>query len=89
MACGCSNSTVAAPVASGVESGVLIDLQVTGMHCGGCLRRVERALLAVPGVTGAKLDLATGQAHVHVAVGGTGAKALVAAVAAAGYGATA
>jgi heavy metal translocating P-type ATPase len=60
------------------------DLRVTGMTCASCVGRVERALTAVPGVTGAAVNLATGLARVD---GVADSAALVAAVAAAGYAA--
>ncbi|SET80624.1 heavy metal translocating P-type ATPase [Paracoccus homiensis] len=37
-------------------------LGVTGMNCGSCVGRVERALNAMPGVIGADVNLATGVA---------------------------
>jgi Cu+-exporting ATPase len=58
-------------------------LPVEGMTCAACAGRVKRALLAVPGVTGAEVNPASGQAE----VAGTAAPdALAAAVAKAGYG---
>ena len=39
-------------------------LAVTGMSCASCVGRVERALTRVPGVLGASVNLATGQATV-------------------------
>ena len=42
-----------------------ITLPVEGMHCAGCVGRVERALAAVPGVTGASVNLATHRATVE------------------------
>ncbi len=62
------------------------DLVVTGMTCASCAGRVERALLAVPGVKAASVNLATERARV---AGGPEVRgeALVAAVEAAGYGA--
>ncbi|MBS1124148.1 MAG: copper-translocating P-type ATPase [Deltaproteobacteria bacterium] len=42
-------------------------LQVTGMHCGGCARRIERALAKVDGVVGVEIDVATGSVKVAVA----------------------
>ena len=39
-------------------------LRVTGMHCGNCSGRVQRALLAVPGTASAVVDLAAGSAVV-------------------------
>jgi len=60
-----------------------LDLAIEGMSCASCVRRVEKALTAVPGVTGANVNLATERAH--VAWQGDGADALLAAVAKAGY----
>ncbi|WP_193940580.1 heavy metal translocating P-type ATPase [Parahaliea mediterranea] len=59
-------------------------LLIEGMNCASCVGRVERALMAVPGVAGATVNLATEQASVQ---GSAPAKALVAAVAGAGYSA--
>jgi copper chaperone CopZ len=42
-------------------------LQVTGMHCGGCARRIERALAKVDGVVGVDIDVATGSVKVATA----------------------
>lgn len=61
-----------------------MDLQIEGMTCASCVRRVEQALLAVPGVTSATVNLATESAHATTA-GGVSAKALQDAVAALGY----
>jgi Cu+-exporting ATPase len=65
---------------------VAVDLAVTGMTCAGCVRRVEKALAQVPGVTDATVNFATARARVH---GGAGVRPgqLVAAVKAAGYAA--
>ena len=41
-------------------------LSVEGMHCASCVGRVEAALLAVPGVTEAHVNLAIQQASVRV-----------------------
>jgi copper chaperone CopZ len=60
-----------------------VTLAVSGMTCGGCANAVRRALTRVPGVAGAEVDLAQGRATVQ---GSAPADALVAAVAAAGYG---
>lgn len=40
-------------------------LQIEGMTCASCVRRVEKALGAVPGVLGASVNLATEQATVR------------------------
>jgi copper chaperone CopZ len=59
-------------------------LSITGMTCDGCVGAVTRVLSRVPGVAEAKVDLAVGRATV---IGNVAPEALVAAVAAAGYGA--
>ncbi len=40
---------------------------VEGMHCASCVRRVEQAILAVPGVSSAVVDLLSGHAEARVA----------------------
>lgn len=40
-------------------------LPVTGMHCASCVRRVETALAAVPGVQSASVNLATSEASLQ------------------------
>ncbi len=42
-----------------------LTLAIDGMTCASCVRRVERALAAIPGVTSASVNLATGQAIVQ------------------------
>lgn len=46
------------------EEGYQWVLPVSGMHCGACVSRVEKALLSVPGVRAVEVDLATGTAGV-------------------------
>jgi P-type Cu+ transporter len=59
-----------------------LTLPVVGMNCASCVGRVERALTAVPGVTGAEANLATGA----VRISGAGEpRALTEALAQAGY----
>ncbi len=60
------------------------ELSIEGMTCASCVRRVERSLLAVPGVLTATVCLATERVRVHF-IGLPHAQALVAAVAEAGY----
>jgi Cu+-exporting ATPase len=43
----------------------LLELEVEGMSCASCVARVERALLGVPGVESASVNLATGTATLH------------------------
>ena len=57
---------------------------ITGMTCASCVSRVERAIAAAPGVTGATVNLATESADVGLAAGAD-PQAVIAAIAAAGY----
>ena len=57
-------------------------LAVSGMTCSGCVKSVERALLRVPGVERALVDLSAGQAVVE---GNASTESLVNAVQEAGY----
>ncbi|HJV39057.1 MAG TPA: heavy metal-associated domain-containing protein [Geothrix sp.] len=56
--------------------------RVTGMTCGGCVRHVDKALRATPGVTDVVVDLSKNAATVS---GTATFEALAAAVAEAGY----
>ena len=58
------------------------DFAITGMTCASCVGRVERALLAVPGVSAATVNLATESARVD---GIASPDALLAAIRKAGY----
>ncbi|MCQ4238658.1 heavy metal translocating P-type ATPase [Stutzerimonas stutzeri] len=65
-----------------------IELNIEGMTCASCVGRVERALLKVPGVRSAAVNLASERAHVEV-IGTPAPAALIQAVEAAGYKASA
>ncbi|MFN0163572.1 MAG: heavy metal translocating P-type ATPase, partial [Burkholderiales bacterium] len=67
------------------QDSVVLDIQ--GMTCASCVGRVEKALKRVPGVAGAEVNLATERATVQTYKGAATAPQLIAAVAAAGYGA--
>jgi P-type Cu+ transporter len=56
-----------------------LTLAIDGMTCASCVRRVERALASVPGVTSASVNLATGQAIVRHDANVESADALVSA----------
>jgi copper chaperone CopZ len=58
---------------------------VAGLTCATCVQAVERALRAVPGVTGATVNLTGGRAFVGYDPGKASVPALVDAVKAAGY----
>lgn len=60
-------------------------LSIEGMHCASCVARVEQALVAVPGVLSASVNLAQERAYVEAVRGAVDESALAAAVAAAGY----
>ncbi len=60
------------------------ELAIEGMTCASCVRRVERALAGVPGVTAAAVNLATDRADVDADRAVTAAQ-LIGAVRAAGY----
>ena len=57
---------------------------VEGMTCASCVRRVEKAIAAVPGVESASVNLATERADVRLAEPAT-SEAVIAAIKAAGY----
>ncbi|MGN6032332.1 MAG: heavy metal translocating P-type ATPase, partial [Thermomicrobiales bacterium] len=66
-----------------------LTLEIEGMTCAACVRRVEKALDTVDGVAAASVNLATERATVSLDPGATvDPQALVAAVSAAGYTAT-
>jgi Cu+-exporting ATPase len=56
-----------------------LTLAIDGMTCASCVRRVERALASVPGVSSASVNLATGQAIVRHDASVKSAEALVSA----------
>ncbi len=65
-----------------------LELAIEGMTCASCVGRVERALLKVPGVRSASVNLANERARIEV-LGAVDSAVLVEAVEAAGYGAQA
>ncbi|PWC91719.1 heavy metal translocating P-type ATPase [Azospirillum sp. TSO5] len=75
-----SISPTTAPVGAPTE----LDLGVSGMTCASCVRRVEKALGRVPGVTAVSVNLATERARLTFA-GPPDVKAAADAVEAAGY----
>jgi Cu+-exporting ATPase len=68
--------------AAGPRAG--IDVEIRGMTCASCVRRVERAIARVPGVVDVSVNLATERAHVEAA-GAVTVGDLLAAVRGAGY----
>jgi Cu2+-exporting ATPase len=62
-----------------------LDLLVDGVHCGGCVRRIEDALLRLPEVTSARVNLSTRRLNVTWQGAPRGAQAIVAAVEGLGF----
>ena len=52
------------------DSAAVLQLPVIGMSCASCVRRVEQALLATPGVSAASVNLASEKAEVILAADG-------------------
>ncbi len=65
-----------------------LELSIEGMTCASCVGRVERALLKLPGVRSASVNLASERAHIEV-LGTVEPAVLIQAVEHAGYHATA
>lgn len=64
-----------------------VRLDITGMHCGSCVARAEKALGGVPGVTKAHVNLATNTADLDLLADSSADADLLAAVESAGYAA--
>jgi Cu+-exporting ATPase len=62
------------------------ELTITGMTCAACVRRIEKAVRAVPGVDEATVNLVTQRASVRFDPNAAQHTALVAAIEEAGYG---
>ncbi len=62
-------------------------LEIDGMTCASCVGRIERLLLASPGVVSAAVNLATGTAAIHYVDGATTPAQLADAVGKSGYAA--
>ncbi len=68
-----------------VAGSVTTVLAVENMHCGGCMRKVETALAALPGVTSARVNLAARRVTAVHGPAGANATDLVEALAHAGF----
>ena len=53
-----------------------LEFTIDGMHCGGCVKRVEEALKKVPGAVAEKVEVG----HARVTVEGTSPEVVVAAL---------
>jgi len=68
---------------------VITELGITGMTCNGCVRHVDAALRALPGVSAVDVSLADARAKVVHDPERSPLASLIAAVDAAGYSAAA
>ena len=66
-----------------------LELMVQGAKCAGCIKKIETALLALPGVADARLNLSTGRLRVAWAPGALEAHAVTDVLGRLGYGAAA
>ena len=80
------NASTTLDPAAGTAPGMALDIGVGGMTCASCVRRVEKALLRVPGVSGVSVNLATERARVEAARDRITPGQLAAYLAAPGYG---
>ncbi len=81
----CRNMNTATPSPTVTEH---VDLALEGLHCAACVNRSEQALVSVPGVSAATVNLATERAAIDFDPTRTSVPELVRAVAEAGYAAT-
>ena len=79
----CSAAPMAEAVARRNTGGGETVLSLPHIHCAGCIRGVENALLAIPGVKGARVNLS--RKRVSVDAGPVEPEALVEALDEAGY----
>ncbi len=67
---GCTGGVAEMPTWAAVPSDATwTELKVTGMHCGGCARRIEKQLASVEGVLGVKIDVASAKVAVATVKG--------------------
>ena len=62
-----------------------VHLVLGGMHCAACAARIEKAVGAMPGVTGVRVNLASETAQVDIASPGLDAQAVMARIAQLGF----
>ena len=61
------------------------EFAIAGMHCGGCVKSVTRAVTPLPGVRSVEVSLEQNAATVEYDRAATGPAAIVAAIEAAGF----
>lgn len=67
----------------------MLELMVQGAKCAGCIRKIESGLLALPGVTDARLNLSTSRLRVAWSPGSLAPSSIIEALARMGYGSAA
>ena len=67
----------------------LLDLSVTGAHCGRCIAKIENGLTVLPGIDAARLNLSTGRLSVTWRGDHLEPSAITAKISDLGFGATA
>src|SRR5689334_13911366 len=68
-----------------MQASTTIDLPVLGMTCAACVRRVEKAVAAVPGVVKAEVNLPLSRARIELDPDRANAKSAADAIRDAGY----
>ena len=66
-----------------------LELLIQGAKCAGCIRKIESGLLALPGITDARLNLSTGRLRVSWSPGAVAPSLITESLARMGYGAAA
>ncbi len=69
------------------DGGSVVNFVVDGVHCGGCVKRVERAVNGLEGVTNGRLNLSTKRLTVVFEQALVRPREIVSAIVGAGYGA--
>ncbi|MBL8538580.1 MAG: heavy metal translocating P-type ATPase [Hyphomonadaceae bacterium] len=80
-----SRADPSAFVRQGADGRDVLELMVQGAKCAGCIRKIEGGLLALPGVTDARLNLSTGRLSVSWAHGAVAAREITDALGRLGY----
>lgn len=83
--CGCAVVPPAAAASEGAEKLTTGMLAVPGVSCGGCIRTIENALLAQPGIASARVNLEARRLAVAFDRTSTSIDAIIATVRAAGF----
>lgn len=61
-----SKETGKTPASTRDEVEITVSLEIEGLNCASCMAKTEKALLSVPGVVDASVNLATARAKVHM-----------------------